>query len=151
MEHAPMFDLGPASPPAPVAPEPPVPAPPAIPHETLLQDAQAPFDAYVAQIIEIIPDVLPAHVYSLVEQHYPNYLDKVVEPVLHNLFENPDYPKADAKGKGKRKRDEEEEQAERAVKLKIDYGSKERKWEGGIYYHALAMVSMHLFRRVARV
>ncbi|EIW57041.1 uncharacterized protein TRAVEDRAFT_73305 [Trametes versicolor FP-101664 SS1] len=139
LEHATVFDLGPAPPPAPIAPEPQVPVPPAIPHENLLQDAQAPFDAYVAQIMEIIPDVLPAHVYSLVEQHYPNYLDKVVEPVLHNLFENPDYPKADAKGKGKRKRDEEEEQAGRAVKPKIDYGTKERKWEGGIYYHALAM------------
>ncbi len=137
VEHAPM--VNPAPPLAPIALE-----PPALPHENLLQDARDPFDAYVAQIIEIIPDVLPAHVYSLVEQHYPNYLDKVVEPVLHSLFENPDYPKADAKGKGKRKRDEEEAQAARVVKPKIDYGSKERKSEGGIYYHALAMVSARL-------
>ena len=67
-----------------------------------------PFDLYVAQVLEIIPDVLPAHVFSLLEQYYPNSKDKVVETVLHVLFEDPDYPKADTKGK--RKRDEQEEE-----------------------------------------
>ena len=99
------------------------------------------FDGFVAQVLEIIPDVLPAHVYSLVEQHYPNYLDKVVEPVLHTLFENPDYPKADAKGKGKRKREDDAPQPDRGVKPKIDYGNKNRRHEGSHYYGAMAVVS----------
>ncbi|KAI1787091.1 hypothetical protein LXA43DRAFT_896802 [Ganoderma leucocontextum] len=103
-------------------------------------DDEIPFDLYVAQVLEIIPDVLTAHVVSLIEQHYPTYKDKVVEPVLHNLFENPDYPKAEAKGKGKRKReDEEEEEPQRAVKAKIDYGGKNRRREGGIHYVNLAL------------
>ncbi|KAH9856068.1 hypothetical protein C2E23DRAFT_809859 [Lenzites betulinus] len=101
------------------------------------QNYQDPLDAFVAQILEIIPDVLPSHVYSLVEQHYPKYLDKVVEPVLHQLFEDPQYPKADAKGKGKRKRDDDD-QAEHPVKVKIDYGSKNRKWVGSPHYTKLA-------------
>ncbi|KAI0632604.1 hypothetical protein C8Q77DRAFT_1118443 [Trametes polyzona] len=123
----------------PIPPPPPAgeaaPAPPPPPDISKKRD---PFDVFVAQVLEIIPDVLPAHVYSLVEQHYPNYQDKVVEPVLHFLFENPKYPKADAKGKGKRKRDADEEYGDRAVKQKIDYGDKNRKCEGGAHYLTLA-------------
>ena len=81
-----------------------------------------PFDAYVAQVLEIITDVLPAPVFSLLKQYHPNAKDKVVEAVLHVLLENPDYPKADAKGK--RKRDEQEE--DRVVQPKIEYGNKNR-------------------------
>ena len=71
---------------------------------------EIPYDVYVAQVLEIIPDVLPAHVVALIELHYSSFKDKVVEPVLHTLFENPDYPKAEAKGKGKRKREDDEQQ-----------------------------------------
>ena len=112
-----------------------------------VQENEVPFDVYVAQVLEIIPDVLPAHVFSLIEHHYPNYKDKVVEPVLHSLFENPDYPKAEAKGKGKRKRDadadddEEQSQSQRAVKMKIDYGDKNRVRAGDPEYVHLALVS----------
>ena len=106
-------------------------------------DEDIPFDAYVAQVLEIIPDVLPAHVFSLLEQYYPNSKDKVVETVLHVLFENPDYPKADTKGK--RKRDEHED--ERVVRPKIDYGNKNRQFDRGLWYTPLALVSGHLPRR----
>ena len=54
------------------------------------------------QVLEIVPDVLLAHVVSLLECYYPTSEDKVVETVLHVLFENPDYRKADTKGKRKR-------------------------------------------------
>ncbi|KAI0820517.1 hypothetical protein BC628DRAFT_1330161 [Trametes gibbosa] len=115
---------------------PPMPVPQQAPLEA--QDNQHPFKLFVAQILEIIPDVLPAHVYSLVEQHYPNYLDKVVEPVLHQLIENPQYPKVAAKGKEKRKHDDENDQATRSVKAKIDYGSKDRKVVDSPHYAKLA-------------
>ena len=106
------------------------------------QDDNIPYDVYVAQVLEIIPDVLPAHVVALIELHYPSFKDKVVEPVLHTLFENPDYPKAEAKDKGKRKREDDEEQLlpQRAVKMKIDYGDKNRRREGGHQYVHLALV-----------
>ncbi|KAI0742253.1 hypothetical protein C8Q80DRAFT_1108089 [Daedaleopsis nitida] len=110
--------------PAPIPPEP-----------AVVPDDGIPFDAYVAQVLEIVPDVLPAHVFSLVEQQYPTHKDKVVEMVLHTLFENPDYPKADTKGKRKR---EDDQPAQRVVKPKIDYGDKNRRMEGGPYYITLA-------------
>ena len=40
-----------------------------------------PFDAYVAQVLEIITDVLPAPVFSLLKQYYLNAKNKVVEGV----------------------------------------------------------------------
>ncbi|KAI0713080.1 hypothetical protein C8T65DRAFT_739128 [Cerioporus squamosus] len=101
----------------------------------MVADEDVPFDAYVAQVLEIIPDVLSAHVFSLIEQHYPNAKAQVVETVLHVLFENPDYPKADAKGK--RKRDEPPEQ--RAVRPKVDYGDKNRVFDRGTWYTPLAL------------
>ncbi|KAL6307320.1 hypothetical protein BKA93DRAFT_727613 [Sparassis latifolia] len=110
---------------------------------SLLDASHDPYDAYIAQVLEIIPDVLPEHVRSLVENHFPNYQEKVVEPVLHVLFEDPTYPKADPKGKGKakRKREDEvdaEEQARASAKPKVDYGSKEREQPSGLQYFTLA-------------
>ncbi|KAI8992736.1 hypothetical protein BD414DRAFT_482028 [Trametes punicea] len=116
--------------------------PPSLPDPALepAPDDRDPLDAFVAQVLEIVPDVLPSHAHSLIEQHYPRYLDKVVEPVLHILLENTDYPKANAKGKGKRRRDEaDDEQAARVVRTKIDYGSVNRRGKGGPYYVLLAM------------
>ncbi|KAI0640872.1 hypothetical protein C8Q79DRAFT_1014714 [Trametes meyenii] len=113
----------------------------AAPQAPALQEARDPFDAYVAQVVEIIPDVSLAHVYSLLEQYYPSHQENVVEHVLHTLFENPNYPKADAKGKGKRKREDTDDgqEAGRAVRPKIDYGDAKRKSEGGPYYVHLAL------------
>ena len=91
-------------------------------------------------MLEIIPDVLPTHILSLIEEHYPHYKENVVEPVLHSLFENPDYPKADANRKGKRKRDDTEPQVGRAVRPKIDYGDKNRGHPGTPFYGELAVV-----------
>ena len=99
------------------------------------------FDVYVAQVLEIIPDVLPAHVLTLIERHHPQFKNRVVEPVLHALFENPNYPKANVKGEGKRKRDGEDDQPARAIKPKLDYGDKTRRREGGLLYVTLALVS----------
>ncbi|KAI0776546.1 hypothetical protein BD413DRAFT_469028 [Trametes elegans] len=126
-----------------IPPVPPAPAvemhPPEPPAVQPKADGRDPFDVFVAQVLEIVPDVLPAHVYSLVEKYYTDYLEKVVEPVLHQLFENPDYPRLDMKDKGKRKRDDDDdEESPRQVKPKIDYGDKNRKFEGGLYYRDLA-------------
>ena len=126
------------------------PPPPGIGHEhrhkqeriIILRQVDKPaFDVYVAHVLEIIPDVLPAHVLTLIERHYPQFKDRVVEPVLHALFENPDYPKVDARGEGKRKRDGEDGRPARAIKPKLDYGDKTRRREGGLLYPTLALVS----------
>ncbi|KAI0351122.1 hypothetical protein OH77DRAFT_1411714 [Trametes cingulata] len=99
-----------------------------------------PYDAHVAQVLEILPDVAPAHVYALVARHFPAYGAKVVEPVLHELFEDPNYPRAGAGGKRKRGKERAGEgERERAVRPRIDYGDKDRKFEGGELYYLLAL------------
>ncbi|KAG1725066.1 uncharacterized protein EDB91DRAFT_1169386 [Suillus paluster] len=127
-------------PPVPVLPQAPLPQPsppPELPAATL--DST---DAYVARVLEIVPDVEPAHILGLVEQfiHNPaNAGQNVLELVLHSLFENPNYPKVDRKGKRKRTEDDEEGIARGQPVPKIDYGSRDREHKGGVHYFELAL------------
>lgn len=128
----------------------PVVLPPALPPQTLepLAPAVDPSDACVARVLEIVPDVQPAHVLGLVEQfiHLPNNTGQnFLELVLHSLFENPDYPKVDRKGKRKRTEDDEEGSTRGQPVPKIDYGAKDREYKGGLYYFELALVCNYHF------
>lgn len=108
-----------------------------------------PFDVYVAQILEIVPDVLPAHVRSLVEENHPTTQDAVVQRVLHLLFENPTYPKLDRKGKRKRVEEDEGGSDRARSKAKLDYASKDRPITGGADYMELALVSTFTLSRLS--
>ncbi|KAI0689014.1 hypothetical protein BC835DRAFT_280334 [Cytidiella melzeri] len=103
-----------------------------------------PIDAYVAQVLDIVPDVDPIHVASLARR----YTENVLEQVIHLLFENPNYPKVGDKGKGKRKRDEEDEVpggSEVVTKVvKIDYASVDRQSMGGPHYHELSVEQLRV-------
>ena len=144
-----------------------------------------PTSTAVAQILEIIPNVEPAHLLQLIETHLPTFsvfqgnrdpdddggegaaaagereatveeqVQGVVGHVLHHLFENPDYPKADlranGKGKGKRVNDPDDEddlegkgkgkaKDSSSKKPKIDYASIHRPFPGGPNYFELALV-----------
>ena len=130
----------------------------------------------VAQILEIIPNVEPTHLLELIETHLPTFsvfhedhdhadgaerkttveeqIQRIVGHVLHLLFENPEYLKADlpAGRQGKWKRvdehdDEDEVEGkgkgkanEYAKKPKIDYASVDRLFTGGPNYSDLALV-----------
>lgn len=111
------------------------------------EESDPPLDRYLAQIVDIVPDVEPGHVLDLLSSHYPDYKDQVVENILHKLFEDPKYPKIE-KGKGKRKRDaEDEDDGERwaggrsmGTSNDFDYGSTNRIAKGGRHYDDLAQV-----------
>ncbi|KAG0695366.1 hypothetical protein DFH29DRAFT_271846 [Suillus ampliporus] len=121
----------------PLVPPPQLPRPP-----SPLAVAHDPTDTYVARVLEIVPDVDPAHVLGLVEQsiHNPvNAGQNVLELVLHSLFENPNYPKVDRKGKRKRIEDDEEGIARGQPAPKIDYGTKNREHKGGRHYFEVAL------------
>src|SRR5262249_816858 len=94
---------------------------------------------YVASVLEVVPDVDPDHVYTLINKLLPEHHD-VVEHVLHTLLEDPTYPKADRKGKRKRVDDDTEGKDRSMPKGKIDFASKQRK-PGGPDYANIAMVS----------
>lgn len=98
------------------------------------------FSQYLAQVLEIVPDVDPEHALALLKSHHESRGSNAVEPVLHALFEDNSYPKVN-KDKGKRKR-EEDEANERAKSRKIDYGDKNRAPPKGPNYRTLAIVCL---------
>ena len=161
------------------------PLPPIPPHQASTPNLDAipvtdPTSTAVAQILEIIPDIEPTHLLDMIEQHLPTFsifhgddaesegtpareatkeeqVQGVVGHVLHLLFENMDYPKANlragAKGKGKRVGTPDNEDVvgeegkgkEKQVpskKTKIDYASIDRPYPGGQYYFELALVCL---------
>ena len=105
-----------------------------------------PMDAYVARILEIIPDVQPTHVLSLLEQHVEEHQDNVVEIVLHTLFEDPKYPKIDKMGKRKREEGDGEGEERGKSKVKVDYGDKDRLKQAGPLYADIALVFIHFYQ-----
>lgn len=101
----------------------------------------------LAQILEIIPAVLPSHVTKLFQNFVAQFPDDsddaAVQRVLHALFDNPSFPKAEPQH-GKRKRDaENNEGSDKRAKLedRVDYKSTERLFKGGKDYKELAIVS----------
>ncbi len=112
-------------------------------------------DSYIAQIIEIIPDVDPAHVADLVGQNIDIHKSKVVEHVLHLLFEDPTYPKMNrSKGKGKRRMEDGQGQGgspPKKLRIEVDFASKNRGRSGGPWYNELAMVRLPLTCSIVRI
>jgi hypothetical protein len=99
-----------------------------------------PVTAALARILEVVPNVEPTHALNLLNRallalEQPN-VDIAVAQVAHALFEDPNYPKVET-SKGKRKAVEEVERAQKKVKL--DYGSKDRPFAGGLDYYELAL------------
>ncbi|KAF7305009.1 hypothetical protein MKEN_01215900 [Mycena kentingensis (nom. inval.)] len=105
------------------------------------EDAPQPKDSseYLAQILEVLPDVVPEHAESLVRAQLALTPHDVLAPVLHSLFEDPAYPKVDRKGKRKRVEPEEEDNVRNKPKPKIDYASKDRPYAGGVHYAQLCL------------
>jgi len=116
--------------PQPPSPEPAVPPAPA-----------DPTDEYIVRVLEIVPDVQPTHALALVEQFMQSQPGNVVEFVLHALFENPSYPKADKKGKHKQDETHSGPNLRGSPKPKVDYTSKERVYDCGPQYFERSLVS----------
>lgn len=103
-----------------------------------------PISDCVASVLEIVPDVEPDHLTSLVTGTISTYGAGVLEHVVHVLLEDPKYPKIDKNGKGKRKPDDEniDTQAGSSKRPKVDYGygDMSRISMGGPDYSDLALV-----------
>ncbi|KAH7906652.1 hypothetical protein BJ138DRAFT_1129757 [Hygrophoropsis aurantiaca] len=132
----------------PVVPPPAIPVveePPVAPEPVQAEEPQPilpavdPIDAYVARVIEIVPDVQPGHVLTLIEQYHATHPENVVELVLHALLEGPPYPKVDNKGKRKRVEGEEDGVVRGQPKPKLDYAQKDREYKGGPHYTDMAL------------
>lgn len=103
-----------------------------------------PHSKHLTLILEVVPDVLPAHITELIKQLYPAHKDRVVERILQDLFDNPSYPKAEkaSVGKGKRKAEELGDRlGGHPSRVKIDFASVDRPKPAGKNYRKLALVS----------
>ncbi|KAF9264839.1 hypothetical protein L218DRAFT_861859 [Marasmius fiardii PR-910] len=125
------------------------PRPPLTPPETLVSSAQ-PEDqqddsvsTYFAQVLEIVPNVLPDHAIALITEYLPAHQNNVVEVVLHNLFDNPGYPKLDKKGKRKATETVNADNNKK-IRVELDYGSTDRDRKGGMHYTSLAIDQLML-------
>jgi hypothetical protein len=103
--------------------------------------------AYVAHVLDILPDVEPDYLNALVVNTITSHGSGALERVLDVLFEDPKYPKVDLKGKGKRKAtnddNDDEIQAQnpsKRSKLDYGYGNMSRAFMGGPDYATLALV-----------
>jgi hypothetical protein len=110
----------------------------------------------LAKVLEIVPDVQPDHITALVHSYLdkdgePMPRDLLVEQILNQLLENPDYPKVEKKGKKRRSAEESdaagngENSVERPKKkVKIDYRTTQRNKVPSVAYRNLALVSTSL-------
>ncbi|KAH8835392.1 hypothetical protein DL96DRAFT_50072 [Flagelloscypha sp. PMI_526] len=105
-----------------------------------LEEAEPDWDVLVAQVLEIVPDVEPAHALHLVNIHYGAHKNDVTQFVIHTLFEDPSYPKNDHKGKRKRVDVDNEGSSRGQPRLKVDFGSTDRRPPLDRSYGELAMI-----------
>jgi len=57
-------------------------------------------DRLVERVREVVPDVLPTHVFELLAMHETTFPNNLLDAVIHMLLEDRSYPK-DVKGKAK--------------------------------------------------
>ncbi|KAG6377314.1 hypothetical protein JVT61DRAFT_15103 [Boletus reticuloceps] len=110
-----------------------------------------PIDEYLVRVLEIVPDVQPAHALALIEEFTQTQPGNVVEFVLHALFENPSYPKVDKNGKHKRDASDDDPNIRDPQKPKLDYTSKERVYNGGSHYFECSLEQLMMdFPRIPK-
>ncbi|KAF8122135.1 hypothetical protein EV363DRAFT_857645, partial [Boletus edulis] len=110
-----------------------------------------PIDEYFVRVLEIIPDVQPAHALALIEEFTQTQPGNVVEFVLHALFEHPSYPKVDKNGKHKRDASDDDTNIRSPQKPKVDYTSKERVYNGGSHYFECSLEQLMMdFPRIPK-
>lgn len=103
----------------------------------------------LAQVLEIVPDVEPNYAQELIAKNLPTFGDKVVETVLHTLFEDAGYPKAEKKRKAASGSGSGGSVAKKArVGGEVDYASTDRPFAGGPDYAELAIVRPLLFPEI---
>lgn len=124
-------------------PLPPNPGPIETPHITVKPvpvEEEDPMSAALVRVLEVVPDVQPTHVTELLNRFVSAMeiydIDLAVQQVVQTLFEAPSYPKVEPKGK--RKSLGADSSRDRK-KVKIDYASKDRQWNGGTDYMDLAV------------
>ena len=102
----------------------------------------------VERVREVVPDVLPAHVFKLLSTHENTFANNLLDVVIHILLEDRSYPK-DHKGKAKaRTAEKETEESPGDIDTNMDYTLLDATRHLGSVYHNLSLVCFYfpLFR-----
>ncbi|KAI9511179.1 hypothetical protein F5148DRAFT_406366 [Russula earlei] len=98
----------------------------------------------VERVREVVPDVLPAHVFELLASHEATFADNLLNAVIHVLLEDRSYPR-DVKGKGKARAPEERTtEASGDVNTSVDYSQLGGDRRLGPTYRSLSLVRCNL-------
>jgi E3 ubiquitin-protein ligase RNF216 len=121
--------------------EPPLPVNTADPEVAVAQETD---ERLVERVREVVPDVLPAHVFELLAQHKTAFSDILLDVIIHNLLEDKSYPR-DTKGKGKERAVEEKKLPEifGDHNMSIDYTHPNANKPVGPAYRVLSLVCIN--------
>jgi TRIAD3 protein (E3 ubiquitin-protein ligase RNF216) len=94
----------------------------------------------VERVREVVPDVLPAHVFKLLSLHETTFANDILDAVIHILLEDRSYPK-DVKGKAKAKVFEKKiEEVSGDIDINADYTLLDTNRRLGSVYRTLSLV-----------
>ena len=103
---------------------------------------QQPHEELVERVREVVPDVLPAHVFKLLDQHKAAHSGSILDVVIHTLLEDSSYPK-DLKGKGKaRAAKDNPSEIPGDVNASINYAILDANRSRGPVYRTLCLVRL---------
>ena len=91
----------------------------------------------VERVREVVPDVLPAHVFKLLAMHETAFPNNLLDAVIHILLEDRSYPK-DVKGKAKAV--EKTEEVSGDIDTGVDYTLPDKNRRLGSVYRTLSLV-----------
>ena len=103
---------------------------------------QEPHEVLVERVREVVPDVLPAHVFKLLGHHKATFSGNLLDTVILKILEEPSYPK-DLKGKGKaRATKEKPSEISGDDNTSIDYANLDDNRSRGSVYRELCSVRL---------
>lgn len=96
----------------------------------------------VERVREVVPDVLPAHVFKLLSTHETVFANNLLDAVIHTLLEDRTYPK-DVKGKAKAV-EKKTEEVSGDIGTGVDYRLLDMNRRRGSVYRTLSLVRFDL-------
>lgn len=110
------------------------------PADATSEAAPEPHERLVERVREVVPDVLPAHVFKLLAIHETAFADNLLNVVIHILLEDRSYPK-DIKGKAKARASEEKPtEMSGDIDASVDYMDLGTNRHLGSVYQTLSLV-----------
>ena len=109
----------------------------------IISEVEATSDKVVSRVLEIVPDIEPGHLTTLVTDAIPTFGAGALEHIVYKLLEAPRYPKVAKKTTEKRNHPNagnDSARPSKRSKFDYSYGDSARPFLGGADYSSLALV-----------